>query len=166
MGDTNVLVAVANENQKKIINEAFPKVETIAINGYNIKYSKSKRWLWLKILLQIPKILWVIYFENKWLKNVIKDYNIKAVFSDNRYGLFNKKTKCIFLTHQLKIIIGGVKFLELLAQKINYFFINKYDECWVVDLKGENSIAKELSNPPYLPKIETNYVGILSRLQK
>ena len=39
----------------------------------------------------------------KRLKSIIKDFKIKGVISDNRYGLYSKEIPSIFITHQLEI---------------------------------------------------------------
>ena len=41
----------ANETIKKIIRKEFPDIPVLPVQGYNIRYSKSKRGLLFKILL-------------------------------------------------------------------------------------------------------------------
>jgi hypothetical protein len=58
-------------------------VEVIA---YNIKYSKALP-VAVKLLLDAPRIFNVIKSERKQLEQIIKDYNINVVISDNRFGM-------------------------------------------------------------------------------
>ena len=41
------------------------------LNSYNIVYSRKKRWMPFKILLQTPKILRAVNQEHEWLKNLL-----------------------------------------------------------------------------------------------
>ena len=47
--------------------------------------------------------------------------------------------------------------------KANYFFINRFTECWVPDASGVINMAGLLSHPKKLPKVPVKYIGNLSR---
>ncbi|CAA9505032.1 MAG: UDP-N-acetylglucosamine--N-acetylmuramyl-(pentapeptide) pyrophosphoryl-undecaprenol N-acetylglucosamine transferase [uncultured Segetibacter sp.] len=119
----------------------------------------------LKIALQIPKILRNINREKKWLNNFLKNNNVHAIISDNRYGLFHHKITSVFITHQL-LIKAPFSFAEKIIQKINYWFINKFSLCWVPDEVGTLNLAGVLSHPSRLPKIKLDYLGGISRLER
>jgi uncharacterized protein (TIGR00661 family) len=163
----DVEVIIAAEGKIKVLLEnAFPGYSFVFLKGYNITYSKAGLLLPLKLLVQLPKIFWRIYAENRWLKRIIKAYKIDAVISDNRPGLYHPAIPCIYITHQLKIKTGN-NFTERLAQKIQYHFINKYTACWVPDNEAvENNFAGDLSHPKKLPKTPVKYIGTLSRFEK
>lgn len=160
----DILMAVC-EKQKKILEQEFTDLKFIELFGYNINYAKSKNLFALKIFLQIPKILRCIKNENEWLKNIIAEHNIALVISDNRYGLHSKTIPTIFITHQLTIKAPFV-WLENLLQKINYHLINKFSQCWMPDIAGENNVAGSLSHPIKKPQIPTHYIGILNRFNE
>jgi uncharacterized protein (TIGR00661 family) len=143
----------------------FKHIEILPLKGYHVTYSKQKLFFMWNMFLQIPKIWKAIKQETTRLEQIIIDYNIDIVISDNRFGLTNKNAHCIFITHQLYIKTGSV-FSEKIAQKINYHFINKFDECWVIDEAGENNLAGDLSHPTLLPKIPLHYISALSRFKK
>jgi UDP-N-acetylglucosamine transferase subunit ALG13 len=130
-----------------------------------MQYSRKKNWLPIKLLLQFPKLLYRVYAERRWLKNVVHLYKIAAVISDNRLGLSHKKIPTVYITHQLHIKTGN-RFTESIAQKIHYHFINKYSACWVPDAAGEINLAGELAHPAIIPKIPVTYLGPLSRFKK
>ena len=115
--------------------------------------------------MQIPKILKIIWFENKWLRDVLKEDKFDAVISDNRYGFFSKGCPSIFITHQLTIKADFL-WLEKILQRINYRYINRFTQCWVPDLEGELNIAGRLSHPKKMPAIPVKYIGPLARLAK
>ncbi len=146
------------------LHEHFPNLECIVIPSKTIKYPR-KGFMVLKMLLAAPKLLWGIYKEHQFLKKLIKKHKIDLVISDNRYGLWNKKVHSVFITHQLWIKAPKkLQFLEPIINKINHWFINKYDECWVPDFEGENNLAGELSHPKKLPK-NIKYIDVLSRFK-
>ena len=156
------VIVASYGDQLILMQQEFPGINTIRLKGYNVYYSKFKRWLPLKILLQSPKLLLSIYREHKWLQKIIRDFEIDTVISDNRYGLYTKQIPCIFITHQLRIKVGNT-WLESFIQKINYSYINHYNECWVPDFEGKLNIAGMLSHPSKVPSVPVNYIGFLSR---
>jgi uncharacterized protein (TIGR00661 family) len=158
-----IVIATSGE-QLSLLNNEFPGLEYVPLKGYNVNYSKHKRWFGAKILLQSPKILLRIKQENRYLQGIIDKHKIDIVISDNRYGLYTKKVPCVFITHQLSIKANYI-WLENIIQKINYRFINRFMECWVPDFEGKKNIAGELSHPKKMPLIPVKYIGPLSRFQ-
>ena len=157
-----VLLAASGDSLN-ILRKEFPGIVILRIKGYKITYSKNKFWLAFKILLQLPKIYFLSLQDHKWLKWAINDYQIDAVISDNRLGMFNKKIPSIYITHQLFIKTGN-SYSEKIAQKMHNYFIGKYKNCWVPDFEI-NDLAGILSHPE---KINSNvsYLGGLSRFEK
>jgi uncharacterized protein (TIGR00661 family) len=161
---SDVTVAASGKIQALLQNE-FPQLNFLHLPGYQISYSKSKRALPAKILTQIPKILKIIRFENKWLQQAVHQYGFSAVISDNRYGLYTDAIPSIFLTHQLYIKTNFF-WLDHLLQGLNYRYINRFSECWIPDYDGEINIAGQLSHPEHMPVIPVKYIGALSRFDK
>lgn len=162
----NCLVFIAAEGPvKSLLQQEFPQLNFLPLPGYKIRYSKNKFFFPLKILLQIPKVIRCVYKEHRWLKKIVRQYSIDAILSDNRYGLFHTFIPCVFITHQLTIKVKSLV-LQWLIQKLNYYFINKYNCCWVVDVGGENNLAGALSHPKQLPATPVEYLGPLSRFTK
>ena len=159
------VIIAADGKAKKLLQNEFPELVFIDLRGYNVQYSSNRRWLPIKLMLQMPRVLLRIYKEHQWLKIAIKQYHLTAIISDNRLGLFNKTTTSVYITHQLKIKAGNA-FATWLAQKIHYTFINKYSQCWVPDNVSEDNLAGTLSHPKKLPPIPVHYLGPLSRFIK
>jgi len=160
----DVLIA-AEKNGAALLEKEFPHLKILPLQGYRILYTKNKYFFFVKMLSQFTKILAAIKYENKWLLHIIEKHNIDIVVSDNRYGFHNIKCYCIFITHQLFIKTGN-DFTQWFAQKINYRYINKFDECWVPDIKGNENLAGQLSHPLAMPTIPVKYIGVLSRFNK
>src|SRR4029079_19402999 len=118
-----------------ILREHFPELQFIDLKGYGLTYSR-KIPAWLKILLQLPKINSAIRREHAALKKLIDEYEIDAVISDNRLGLWNKKIKTVYITHQLMIKCPrGLKIFEPLLHAWHKKILMRYDYCWIPDVE-------------------------------
>ena len=162
----NFTVTIAGEDPSIIIlKKEFPNLEFLPLKGYQILYPKNGLFFILKITSQIPKILRAIYNENKWLNTQLKDRMWDLIISDNRYGLYTKKTKTVFITHQIHIISGFGNIPDTLLQRIVYNKINKFNMCWIPDVQDEvYNIGGKLSHPIEKPH-HTKFIGPLSRLE-
>lgn len=156
----NVIIAAENR-PLNFLKIEFPSLTFIEFPNYNITYPKSRNMI-CKMLIKLPSILKGIYKEHYFLKYAIKKYKIDAVISDNRYGMWNRNLPCVFITHQLNIILPkSVQFLSPIIKMVNRFFMNKFDEVWIPDdeklnLSGKLSKSKKLKKP-------AQHIGILSR---
>jgi uncharacterized protein (TIGR00661 family) len=157
------VVIAADKALVFLLKKEFPTTVFLRINGYKVQYSRNRKWLPLKLLLQFPKIIFSVWKEKAWLKKMVNEYQLDAVISDNRFGMNSKKIRCVYITHQLHIKTGNT-FSEKIAQKMHYHFIKKYDSCWVPDFK-ENGLAGELSHQANMPS-NVLYTGPLSRFEK
>ena len=156
------VIIVASKNTLSLLKKEFPFLVFLRYKGYEIRYSSDKKNFSLKIILQLPKIIFLVWKENNWLKKIIKKQKIDAVISDNRFGMHNKKIPSIYITHQLRIKTGNPS-TEFIVQKIHYYFIKKYSQCWVPDHK-ETPLAGDLSHPANIPS-NTLFIGPLSRFR-
>ncbi len=162
--EQNCEVLIAGEESVYfLLKKEFPEAIFLPIKSYKIKYSHSGNRLFLKLLLQFPKVIFSVVQENLWLKKIINEYKIEAVISDNRFGLYHKKIPSVYITHQLYIKTGK-NFTDKIARKLHYYFIKKYKHCWVPDSE-ENSLAGKLSHPQKKPS-NVLYIGPLSRFEK
>lgn len=161
MNNFEVLVGASGDIVQLLMKE-FPEITIVTLPGYGIRYSKHGRFFMFLMFLQLPKILFSAWKENRKLKKIVIDYQIDAIISDNRLGCFHKKLPSIYITHQLQLLTGN-KLLDRLATRANYFFINQFTECWVPDTEGGINLAGLLSHPIQLPKTPVKYIGLLSR---
>lgn len=159
------VIVAATGIRKQLLLKAFPSLLIIPIPDYNIVYGKNRWSTVIKIVAQFGKMKKAIKAENIWLQDVVKQYSIDIVISDNRYGLYNEQAVTVFITHQLqpKSLLGSLG--ENFIQKKLYRYINKFNQCWVMDEEGENNIAGSLSHPTKMPSIPCFYIGITTRLQ-
>jgi uncharacterized protein (TIGR00661 family) len=157
------VVVAGTETTNELIRQAFPLLQYVVIDGYEVAYSHSKWQLPFVIAKQIPKILAKIKAENKWLRQFVANNEIDIVISDNRYGLHHPTVKTIFMSHQLQIQVPQSSWIQWIVNKINHSYINRFSVCWVPDYKI-NAIGGELSNNKGVRHVE--YIGNLSRFDK
>jgi len=162
--DCEVFIA-AEGPIKVLLQSSFPEMQFLELRGFRISLSRNRAGFSFHIISQLPKIIATIYHERRWLKAMIRKYELDAVISDNRPGLYHRSIPCIYITHQLFIKTNN-RITARLAQKLHYHFINKFDQCWVPDMAGELNLAGALSHPDKTPRIPVRYIGPLSRFQK
>ena len=157
-------IYIATEGKHEaILKEAFPNATFLKLRGYRIWYTKQRALLIPGIILQIPKIIFAIIHEFKWLKKAAHKYQFDLVISDNRFGFYHQKIKSIFITHQLELQTP-FSWSTRLNQIITYALIKNYASCWVADMQPPHNLSGVLANPKYKPSIPIWYMNCLSRL--
>ena len=106
IGNSFEVIIAAYGNSYVFLKSEFPELKIIQLHGLNVSYSNRKSQV-IKMFLLVPKIIYWTIKENVELRKIIKKENIDIVISDNRFGLWNKKTYNIFITHQLKVKFPG-----------------------------------------------------------
>lgn len=157
----NVIFASGKEHLSLIRSE-LPCCSCIDFPGFNPGYS---RYLpqYLSVLLNLPKLIFHITREHFRLKKIISDYMVDIVISDNRFGLWNRRIKSVYITHMPRIPFPKpFRFLEPAGIILHRLIINRYDFCYIPDLPGEKNVSGRLSHGLRLPD-NVRYIGILSR---
>lgn len=158
------VVLAADGKAYEYFCQEFPDLPIYRLHGMNVNYA-HRLPLWMKMLLQIPRIILGIYREHRGLQNIVKSRNIDLIISDNRYGLAHKTIPSVFVSHQLYIRMpSGFCFLQPVLFRITNYFIKQFTHHWVPDFSEEegNTLSGKLSHPAV--DGQTTYVGPLSRL--
>ena len=120
----------------------------------------------LPLLLKTPLLLFHIIREHYRLKRIINDYSIDIVISDNRFGLWNRNIRTVYVTHMPLIpfpkpfqVPGVHRYL------LHRLIIRKYSLCFIPDLPGEINLTGRLSHGIKLPG-NVRYTGILSTISR
>ncbi len=157
----NQIIIACTESQKQFFDDEFPDLPKESIVAYNISYSKRFP-LSIKLLIQLPKILFAIRKEYKQVNELVKRYQVNLVISDNRFGFYSTHAYCIYITHQINIIAG---IYTSLANRIHSRFMAHFNELWIPDYMANNeSLAGKLSRNTKNTNVK--YIGPLSRLKK
>jgi uncharacterized protein (TIGR00661 family) len=159
--DVRVILA-ADKRPLLLLRQEFPELPFIRFPGYNFSYPGSDRMA-LKMTLQTPAIFRGIREENRRLDELIDRYELDAVISDNRFGLYSDKVLSVFMTHQVFIRTPRyLTFFAFLLNRINSYYISKYHECWIPDFEGDQNLSGELSHNSPLP-VHCFFIGPQSR---
>lgn len=157
----NVFIGTGKEHQSFFRNE-ISGLNYIDFPGFSPSYSKYLPQ-YIAILLKTPLLFYHIIAEHKRLKSIILKYKIDIVISDNRLGLWNRKIKSVYVTHQPVIPLPEkLKFLEWTGIRLHRFFIRKYSFCFIPDLPGDINLSGRLTHNICLPE-NVRFIGILSR---
>jgi len=158
----NLILLGGSPAQRILLNEEFPDIKTIPFPYARVKIGKS-RFQHISLFWQVPLFYFQIIKEHRALKRVIRNYNIDVVISDNCFGLWDKSIHSIFISHQINILLPPrLKYFTKPVNKINRWFIQKFDECWIPDVEDSGGYAGKLSHDFSLES-KIKYLGILSR---
>jgi uncharacterized protein (TIGR00661 family) len=156
-----VVVAASDIICQWIQNEA-PSIETTPFDGPDIKYSE-KGFSFGKMALQLPRLLFWPAKEKNRIKELVDIYQPHLIISDNRYGARHQKVFSVIITHQLYIKLPRrLKWAEYPLHLLVKYLIRQFDECWIPDLPGSQSLAGDLVHKYALPE-NALLIGPLSR---
>ena len=159
------VVVAASGRPLEFIRKEYPGVSVIDFPGITINYPENDR-IALRMFKLLPRLIYGIWDEHRTLKKIAVQSEATLIISDNRFGCWHASIPSVFITHQLNIQVPGkLKFLRGFINAINYWFINKYDACWIPDFEPHRGLAGSLSHPVRLPS-NARYIGILSRFSK
>jgi uncharacterized protein (TIGR00661 family) len=145
-----------------LLKKEFPHLIATELPPYDISYAeKGKNFKW-KLLAQMPKMFGAILKEKKRTAQIINEFAIDGIISDNRLGVYSSQIPSVFITHQLNVMSGKTSWL---TTKVHAQFISKFKQCWVPDNESLLNLTGKLG---HLKKPLENvvYVGPLSRFEK
>jgi len=162
--NTEVIIA-ADGRPYELLKKEFPSLSAVQLPGFTVAYPEGNR-ITAKIVSQFPKIIISIFREHKALSNIIRNFKIDAVISDNRFGLFSKQIPCVYVTHQIGIMMPKrLQWASRIVYFLNKALIQKYTACWIPDYEEEDNLSGWLSHYYPLPKNAT-FIGPLTRFKK
>jgi hypothetical protein len=157
----NVIIGSGKEHQSLFRNE-LPGLTYIDFPGFNPGYSRFLPQ-YISLLLKTPLLFYHILAEHIKVKHIINDNKIDIIISDNRFGLWSRRIKSVYVTHQIVIPFpGSLRFLERTGVLFHRFFIKKYSFCFIPDLPGDLNLSGRLTHDIELPE-NTRFIGLLSR---
>lgn len=161
--DWNASVLIGGDGRAfQLLKEEYPTLTAIELPSYDVKYTGNAAMVAIT-LLRAPKYLWAIKQEQDALQQIIKNYSIDFVISDNRYGLWSHLVPTIFVCHQIALIPPkNLEFGSLFAYRLHRYFLDKFDHIWIPDFGDAQHLTGKLTNKyPLTEKMV--YVGALSR---
>ena len=145
-----------------LLRKHFPTLRFTYLAPLNLRYSAGKHQVWA-MLKALPQLFFWSLKDHAMLKALLHEEHIDQVISDNRFGLYSKQTECIYMTHQLHILLPkGWRWAERIASRVHARIYARYNKVWVPDYADvEQSLAGELSHTT----ADVEYIGPLSRFE-
>ena len=166
-----VIRSLANNNQiwigsnglsLELLKKEFPDLPTVELPPYNINY-KKKSFL-SSMITQTPKVMLAMSKELDLTEVLVEKHEIDLVISDHRLGCHSNLCESIIIAHHIQIQTQ-IGFFGLIGSKINKFFINQFDTCWIPDYENRQMcLGGDLSDSRGLKS--SKYIGPLSRFKK
>ncbi|HBE40370.1 MAG TPA: hypothetical protein DDW27_04060 [Bacteroidales bacterium] len=152
----------AGENLLAFLRNEIPGHTYIRFPGFRPGYSRFLPQ-YIVLLLKIPVLFYHIIAEHLRLKKIITEHSVDIVISDNRFGLWNKNIRTIYITHQPLIPFPRLlSSFEFIGVRLHRQIIRKYTLCLIPDLPGEINLTGRLTHGIELPE-NVRFIGILSR---
>lgn len=149
-----------------LLRKHFPTLGVLPLAPLELRYGSGKRQV-RAMVRALPKIIRSARLDHRMLESYLLYEQIDEVISDNRFGLWSHKTRCIYMTHQLRVALPRPwQWFEPLVARWHRRIIARYNECWIPDEtvmpNGQPGLAGRLSHPAVLPP-NAKYIGALSR---
>jgi len=168
LDEGNEVILGGDGESLSLLRKHFPKLRYTYLAPLNLRYSSGRRQVWAMVKALPKLIIWSMK-DHMMLKALLHEEHIERVISDNRFGLYNRQTECIYMTHQLHIMLPkGWKWAEKIASRLHARVYTRYNKVWVPDYENpQKSLAGELSHPKNVQCTMYNvqYIGPLSRFQ-
>ena len=146
-----------------LLQRHFPQLRVIHLPSLELRYTANdqQRGFYLRA---IPALLRFTIADHYYLRQQLAIEHFDLVISDNRFGLFTRQTRCVYITHQLYVRLPRrLRIFQPLARAVHACVFKRYHEVWVPDYANrEESLAGELCHGG---RFDTNvkYIGPLSR---
>ncbi len=149
----------------QLLEKEFPELQALELPAYDVKYTQGSGMV-ATTLLRAPKYLNAVRLEHKAIEEIVKQYKIDLVISDNRYGLWTKKVPCVFICHQLALIPPKIMdWATPIVYRLHRLFMDRFDEIWIPDFDGTANLSGRLAHHfPLTNKMK--FIGALSRFSE
>jgi len=142
----------------------FPKLNRIELPDYDIKYHRYLP-VWLSVLFQSVKILSKIKKEYSLIEKLQNTEKFDLIISDNRYGVYSKQTKSVFICHQLNPI-SPFGITQVIVEYVHRSLCKDFTEIWVPDYEQRSmKLSGKLSELKLKWKQEVKFIFPLSQLE-
>ena len=145
----------------KFLKNQFPSCTFITLPGYQVKYVLNS--MPANILIQTPRLSSTYLREKRLVEEFVQSNSIDMIISDNRFGCYSRYCTSVYITHQLTIL-HNFKWVSFTASLIHSLIYTKFDQIWVPDNSGINSLSGRLGHTPFKWIKPVTTLGILSRL--
>ncbi len=155
----------------------FPTLRYVELAPLELTYGKGKSQV-CAMLRALPKLIRWSWEDAARLNQILSLEPFDLIISDNRFGLYTPRVRCVYMTHQLWIRLPRFwRWLEPLTARLHARIYNKFNEVWVPDyerLTVDNAqctvdgLSGILGHPQFVQRnpelrAKVRYIGPLSR---
>ena len=146
-----------------LLRRTFPDLRVLDLPPLKLRYAHNTQ----QRGFYIPALLTLIRFtiaDHYYLRQRLAMEHFDLVISDNRFGLFSRQTRCVYMTHQLYVLLPKrLKIFQPFARAIHACIYKRYHEVWVPDYADyNNNLAGKLAHGHRFDR-KAKYIGPLSR---
>lgn len=137
----------------KFLQKHLPECTFIPLPEYNIRYSKSGKWLVLKMIFTFFKMIPTFVKEWFTIQRAIKRHKPDILISDTRPFCHSSNIPSIYITNQIEIRPFTLGFIHRLQIKM-------FDQVWIPAIEGDpigGFTTKVFGNL----KKKTHYIGYI-----
>ena len=146
-----------------LLQRHFPQLRVIHLPSLELRYTANdqQRGFYLRA---IPALLRFTIADHYYLRQQLAIEHFDLIISDNRFGLFTRQARCVYITHQLYVRLPRrLRIFQPLARAVHACIIKRYHEVWVPDYADkEHNLAGALCHGGCLDD-QVKYIGPLSR---
>lgn len=143
----------------ELLRAEFPDVQIMELPSYKVSY--PSRNIYINVLKSVWTILLAILAERRWLRALHHETPLRAVISDNRYGLRLSGIPSVLITHQLHFN-GPWAWANRIGEWSVRWWARRFTEIWVPDWAGDLSLSGGMATWKYTQP-PVHYLGPLSR---
>jgi len=146
-----------------LLQRHFPQLRVIHLPSLELRYTNNdqQRGFYFRA---IPALLRFTIADHYYLRQQLAIEHFDLIISDNRFGLFTRQTRCVYITHQLYVRLPRrLRIFQPLVRAVHACVFKRYHEVWVPDYANmEESLAGELCHGGRFDT-HVKYIGPLSR---
>ena len=145
------------------LRQTFPTLRTIDLPSLELRYSDNaqQRGFYLRA---IPALIRFTIADYYYLRQQLAIEHFDLIISDNRFGLFTRETRCVYMTHQLYVQLPKrLRVFQPLARALHACIYKRYNEVWVPDYADPtHNLSGALAHGGRFDRY-AKYIGPLSR---
>ncbi|MEZ5032110.1 MAG: glycosyltransferase [Saprospiraceae bacterium] len=143
----------------ELLRAEFPDLDIRELPSYKVTY--PSRNIYINVLKSVWTILLAILAERRWVRSIHRQTPLRAVISDNRYGLRLSGIPSVLITHQLHFN-GPWAWANRIGEWSVRWWARRFTEIWVPDWAGNMSLSGGMATWRYTSP-PVYYLGPLSR---
>jgi UDP:flavonoid glycosyltransferase YjiC (YdhE family) len=146
-----------------LLQRTFPTLRVLHLPSLELRYDEhpqQRLFYWRAI----PALLRFSLADRYYLRQLLAREHFDLVVSDNRFGLFSRDVRCVYITHQLyPILPNRLRLFQPLVRFLHAAVYKRFDEVWVPDFADSNASLSGLLSHGGSFDQRAKYIGPLSR---